>query len=102
MAELLLKDVSEETLRRLERRAETHGHSVEAEHRAILEAALGARPAASREGELTAQAMDEAFRDMPWLAELHPDAPNDRDETGREAHTPPEGPDRPAEAVGRG
>ena len=48
MAELLLKDVSEETVRRLERRALAHGRSVEAEHRTLLERALGEAEAADR------------------------------------------------------
>lgn len=41
MAELLLRDVSEETVRRLERRAQAHGRSAEAEGRAIIDQVLG-------------------------------------------------------------
>ncbi|MCW8088501.1 FitA-like ribbon-helix-helix domain-containing protein [Sabulicella glaciei] len=40
MAQLLLSDVGEETIRRLEKRAAVHGRSAEEEHRAILERAL--------------------------------------------------------------
>jgi antitoxin FitA len=37
MAQLLVRGLSEETVRLLRERAQAHGRSVEAEHRAILE-----------------------------------------------------------------
>ncbi len=40
MAQLLVRGVSEETVRLLRERAKAHGRSVEAEHRAILEDAV--------------------------------------------------------------
>jgi plasmid stability protein len=40
MATLLVRRLDDDLVRRLKDRASTHGHSVEAEHRAILEAAL--------------------------------------------------------------
>jgi plasmid stability protein len=40
MAQLLVRDISEETVAELKRRAKKNGRSAEAEHRAILEAAL--------------------------------------------------------------
>jgi plasmid stability protein len=44
MAQLLVRNVDEETVARLKARAAAHGRSVEAEHREILRAALD-RPA---------------------------------------------------------
>jgi plasmid stability protein len=41
MAQLLVRGLSEDLVRRLRERAKAHGRSVEAEHRAILEAAVG-------------------------------------------------------------
>ena len=40
MATLLVRRLDEDLVRRLQARASTHGRSAEAEHRAILEAAL--------------------------------------------------------------
>ncbi|MBY0337392.1 MAG: hypothetical protein K2X11_12310 [Acetobacteraceae bacterium] len=40
MGQLLVRDVDDEVIRRLKRRAAAHGRSTEAEHRAILEAAV--------------------------------------------------------------
>ena len=40
MAQLFVREVSEDTVRRLKERAKAHGRSVEAEHRVILEAAV--------------------------------------------------------------
>jgi plasmid stability protein len=40
MATLLVRRLDDDLVRRLKARASTHGRSVEAEHRAILEAAL--------------------------------------------------------------
>jgi plasmid stability protein len=41
MAQLLVRGLSEETVRRLHERAKANGRPIEAEHRAILEEALG-------------------------------------------------------------
>ena len=40
MAALLVRRLDDDLVRRLKARASAHGHSAEAEHRAILEAAL--------------------------------------------------------------
>jgi plasmid stability protein len=40
MAQLLVRDLSEETVAALKKRAKEHGRSAEAEHRAILEETL--------------------------------------------------------------
>ncbi|HEY5336684.1 MAG TPA: Arc family DNA-binding protein [Rhizomicrobium sp.] len=40
MAQLLVRDLSEETVAALKKRAKEHGRSAEAEHRAILEDVL--------------------------------------------------------------
>ena len=44
MAQLLVRGLSEETVRLLRERAQAHGRSVEAEHRAILEQAVASPP----------------------------------------------------------
>lgn len=41
MAQLLVRGLSDDLVRRLRERAKAHERSVEAEHRAILEAAVG-------------------------------------------------------------
>jgi plasmid stability protein len=46
MAQLLVRNVDEETVARLKARAAAHGRSIEAEHREILRAALDADPQA--------------------------------------------------------
>ena len=43
MGQLLVRDLDDEIIRRLKRRAVAHGRSAEAEHRAILEEALRVR-----------------------------------------------------------
>ena len=40
MGQLLVRDLDDEVIRRLKQRAAAHGRSTEAEHRAILEAAV--------------------------------------------------------------
>jgi plasmid stability protein len=40
MGQLLVRDLDDELIRRLKRRAAAHGRSTEAEHRSILEAAV--------------------------------------------------------------
>ncbi len=42
MGQLLVRDLDDEVIRRLKRRAAANGRSAEAEHRAILEAAVSA------------------------------------------------------------
>ena len=42
MAQLLVRNVSEDVVQALKARAAAHGRSVEAEHRALLEAAIDA------------------------------------------------------------
>ena len=48
MGQLLVRDLDDAVIRRIKQRAAAHGRSTEAEHRAILEAAVreegGARP----------------------------------------------------------
>lgn len=40
MGQLLVRDLDEDVIRRIKQRAAAHGRSTEAEHRAILEAAI--------------------------------------------------------------
>ncbi|WP_216904421.1 DNA-binding protein [Synechococcus sp. CCY 9618] len=47
MAELVVRDVDDAIVRALRRRADIHGRSEEAEHRAMLACALQARPCSS-------------------------------------------------------
>ena len=74
MAELLLRDVSEETVRRLERRAVAHGRSLEAEHRAIVDKA-------AREPLTTEEVAD--LLAGSFVGELDPDELRDRTDPGR-------------------
>ena len=62
MAQLLVRGLSDDTVRLLRERAKAHGRSVEAEHRAILEEAVGETATSS---DLTA-----ALQSLPWLADL--------------------------------
>jgi plasmid stability protein len=62
MAQLLVRGLSEETVNALRERAKAHGRSVEAEHRAILEEAVG-KPAST--DDLIAR-----LQEMAWLAKL--------------------------------
>lgn len=80
MAQLLVRGLSEETVHLLRERAKAHGRSVEAEHRAILEEALG-EPVTSR--DLVA-----ALQDISWLGELDPAELRDN-EPPREFHLDP-------------
>lgn len=102
MAELLLKDVSEETVRRLERRAEAHGRSVEAEHKAIVEEALGGE---QTPGEpVTMAEWIDAWQNGP-LAEVGDEiwqSVLDRDDPGRAAYVSSESFERLVEALRRG
>jgi plasmid stability protein len=62
MSQLLVRGLSEDVVRRLRERAKLHRRSVEAEHRAILEEALGAQS--------TSRDLVAALQDIPWLGEL--------------------------------
>jgi plasmid stability protein len=44
MAQLIVRNIDEDLVRRLKVRAAQHGHSMEAEHRAILRASLAPEP----------------------------------------------------------
>jgi plasmid stability protein len=72
MGQLLIRDIDDELVRALERRAARHGRSAEAEHRAILREALTVEGARSSFKEFLASipdvGEDEDFsfdRDMP-------------------------------------
>lgn len=67
MGQLLVRDLDDEIIRRLKRRAAAHGRSVEAEHRAILEAAV----------RLSAEPL--AVTAHRFLAELQPGGPDGAD-----------------------
>lgn len=71
MAQLLVRGLSEETVNALRERAKAHGRSVEAEHRAILEEAVG-KPATTDELIATLQG-------MTWLAALDPGSLRDNE-----------------------
>jgi plasmid stability protein len=75
MAQLLVREVSEDVVRRLKERAKAHGRSVEAEHRLILEAAVRPPLSTSEWAERIAST---------GVGELDPDELRDRRETGRE------------------
>jgi plasmid stability protein len=75
MADLLVRGVDEELVRALKERAGAHGRSAEAEHRAILAAAL-ARP--------RKRSFAEVIASMPEAGE---DADFERVETGPEARS---------------
>ena len=100
MAELLLRDVSEETVRRLERRAEAHGRSVEAEHMAIVEEAVQAETPPGGEFRTT-QGTISGLEGATWLADLDPDELRDRHDMGREAYLSLEELENVAEAFRR-
>lgn len=63
MPQLLVRNLSEETVRKIKDRARKHGRSVEAEHRAILE---GTPEADERTG---ADVVD-AYKGLTFLSEL--------------------------------
>jgi plasmid stability protein len=73
MASLLVRNLPDELVRRLRIRAAEHGRSAEAEHRAILEAALKPKPK---------RRLVDLLQDSP-LAELDADRLRARD-PGRE------------------
>ena len=72
MAQLLVRGLSEETVRRLRERAKAHGRSVEAEHRAILEQAV-TKPAIT--GEEWAERLSGTFLAELDAKELRGDEP---------------------------
>ena len=82
MAQLLVRGLSDETVRQLKQRAKARGRSVEAEHRAILEEAT--KPA------MTTAEWIAGLQEMTWLAELDPDSLRDRNYLGREFDFDPE------------
>ncbi len=57
MPQLLVRDVEDEIVRLLKQRAASHGRSAEAEHRAILEAAL--RPQGEAPWQVAKRLQDE-------------------------------------------
>ena len=67
MGQLLVRDLDDEVIRRIKKRASAHGRSVEAEHRAILEEAVR-RP--------TEPPIEAARR---FVAELRPSAADSAD-----------------------
>lgn len=73
MADLLVRDLDQDLVQRLEKRAAAHGRSPEEEHRAILSETLGA-------GESAPRSKDEV---LAQLAEL-------RARTAGRYHTPSE------------
>jgi plasmid stability protein len=75
MAQLLVRGLKEEIVRRLRARAAAHGRSVEAEHRAILEEAV-------RGPHTTTDAIVRLRRGP--IAELDPEVLRDRKDTGRD------------------
>ena len=75
MAQLLVRGLKEEIVRRLRARAAAHGRSVEAEHRAILEEAV-------RRPHTTADAIARLRRGP--IADLDPEALRDPKDTGRD------------------
>ena len=75
MAQLLVRGLKEEIVRRLRARAAAHNRSVEAEHRAILEEAV-------RGPHSVADAIARLRRSP--IAELDPEALRDREDTGRD------------------
>ena len=71
MAQLLVRNVDEETVARLKARAAANGRSVEAEHREILRVALEADPQAEfRRLAALSRAATAAFRDRQTPAEV--------------------------------
>lgn len=71
MGQLLVRGVDDETVARLKARAAANGRSVEAEHRAILRAALEADPQAEfRRLAALSRAATAPFRDRQTPAEI--------------------------------
>jgi plasmid stability protein len=82
VATLLVRDLDEDLVRLLKQRARTHGRSAEAEHRAILEAAL--RPSGESFAARARRLQDET------RGTLHTDSASliraDRDHRGSDGH----------------
>ena len=87
MARLLVRGLSDETVRRLHERAKAHGWSVEAEHRAILEEALG-EPTNTTAPTITTAEWVKRLQGS-FLAELDPAELRDN-EPPREFHFDPQ------------
>jgi antitoxin FitA len=79
MAQLLVRGLDEAVVRGLKERAKANGRSVEAEHRAILEEAVGA-------SLTTAEWADRIAR--TGLGEIDLDSLRDEKDTGREVDWP--------------
>jgi antitoxin FitA len=79
MAQLLVRGLREDVVRRLKDRAEAHGRSVEAEHRAILEEAVKPPLTTAEWAELIAGT---------GIGELDPHELRDHGDTGREVDWP--------------
>lgn len=82
MAELLIKDLSEDLLRRLEERAKAHGRTVEAEAVAVLEERVRL-PERAAEPTITTAEWAERIASTS-IGELDPDELRDHDDLGRE------------------
>jgi len=54
MAQLIVRNLDEDIIRRLKKRAAEHGRSMEAEHRNILQAALELEPATEQYSDFKA------------------------------------------------
>lgn len=69
MAQLIVRNLPESVVRALKRRAAEHGRSVEAEHRALLEAALLPKRSSLKEHLL---AMPNTGHDQDFIIERGP------------------------------
>jgi plasmid stability protein len=83
MATLLVRNLDDDLVRRLKERARTHGRSVEAEHRAILQEALA--PTSST------QDLIDALQKCRWIGELDADELRDREPPREFAFDPKRG-----------
>ena len=99
MAELLIKDLSEDTLRRLEERAKEHGRTIEAEAAAVL--ADVAVPPPTEPPPITMEQWIEGIQKMEWLADLDVREMHDGSDAGRATYISPEGIERLGELLRR-
>lgn len=73
MAQLIVRNVDDDLVRRLKRRAAEHGHSAEEEHRQLLRAALRSEGLADQLRKMPDVGADDDFarrRDLPRPVEL--------------------------------
>lgn len=70
MATLLVRNLDDDLVRRLKERARSHGRSVEAEHRAILQETLASAT--------STQDLIDALERCGWIGELDADELRDR------------------------